>query len=766
VNGIIDTQSFTTTLSGPLSGSGSLTKDSSGTLIFTGASNGYTGDIFLDLGTLNIQNSAALGTGTLSFVGNNTILQAGVNDLVMSNPLHFNSSVNGIINTQGFTMAVGALSGSGSLTKEGSGTLVLTSASDDYTGDIFLDLGTINVQNSTSLGTGTLFFATNNTVLQAGANNLDIGTSLTFDSSVNGIIDTQDYAMTLSGSLSGAGSLTKVGSGLLDLLGNDTYTGSTSVNAGRLSVNGSLVSPVTVAPGATLGGTGTITNTVTIENAAILSPGNSVGTLTIATLILNSGSITRIEVDPTQSSELIITSGATIDGLLEVVPDLDDYSRSDLYTILTGPYSGTFNDLTYFDDGFQYTPIYLPNLIQLSALWLGIDTTGLSGNAKKVAKYLNKHAPIAPALMELASLSGEELKRALNSVSPARNALPIFVAQNTYFALSEIVNSHLSQQRFLKALQTKNKPLALNLIEDPMYLADASDQIPPASAPQKQNNPPYALWIGAFGEYFKGKEQHQTPGFEATTEGVLGAFDYYAKERGMAGMALGYAHTHLHEYDDAGKASINYFYSSLYGTVQASAFYMDVAAWWGYQDIENQRHIFYPGFEKTAKAYFHAWQLSPHLEFGGDVDFSWGGLEPYVAFDFVSTWQEKFKERGAGTMNMRQKSHYSSLLRSALGLRLYESWSGDWGCVLLKEEAGYVNKKIFHTGDVTTVIVGGTGSLFVETLQPTQNLGLAAAEVLYAPSNAHSPELSLGYFGEFGSKTQAHEVLLKIVKKF
>ena len=63
--------------------------------------------------------------------------------------------------------------------------------------------------------------------------------------------DTAGYAMTLSGSLSGPGGLTKVDSGTLILAATNTYSGSTVVNGGTLAVTGSLnpSSPLAVGGG-------------------------------------------------------------------------------------------------------------------------------------------------------------------------------------------------------------------------------------------------------------------------------------------------------------------------------------------------------------------------------------------------------------------------------------------------------------------------------------------------------------------------------------
>jgi len=60
--------------------------------------------------------------------------------------------------------------------------------------------------------------------------------------------------------------LTKSGTGTLTLFGTNTYGGVTTVNAGTLIVDGSVITPVTVNSGGTLGGGGTISNSVTVNS--------------------------------------------------------------------------------------------------------------------------------------------------------------------------------------------------------------------------------------------------------------------------------------------------------------------------------------------------------------------------------------------------------------------------------------------------------------------------------------------------------------------
>ena len=96
------------------------------------------------------------------------------------------------------------------------------------------------------------------------------------------------------------GSLTKIGTGTLTLSGNNTYTGATTVNAGKLIVDGSIASSsnVTVAAGASLGGHGAVSN---VNGAGTIAPGDSPGILTATQVDPSAGMSFTFELTKTGS---------------------------------------------------------------------------------------------------------------------------------------------------------------------------------------------------------------------------------------------------------------------------------------------------------------------------------------------------------------------------------------------------------------------------------------------------------------------------------
>jgi autotransporter-associated beta strand protein len=170
---------------------------------------------------------------------------------------NFQVANSGTYNFGGTVTESRALTGDGALSVSGNTTLVLTNASNTFTGGSTVAAGSeLQVGNGSSLP---------GSVSNSGRLAFNNASSLTY-----------------GGSLTGSGTLAKTGSGILTLTGNAAaYAGATQVQAGTVAVNGSLGGSLDVSLNAILSGTGTIGGNVSI--AGTQAPGGSgvVGTQTV-----------------------------------------------------------------------------------------------------------------------------------------------------------------------------------------------------------------------------------------------------------------------------------------------------------------------------------------------------------------------------------------------------------------------------------------------------------------------------------------------------
>ena len=241
--GNINTGGYAVTLSGVLSGSGGLNVLGQGNLTLAGG-NTYSGGTTILAGTLSLNNASALQNSTVTVSASNTLLfnsnsgaiatfnvggltGSGSIGLADGNyPVTLNVGGNGAGTTYS-----GVLAGPGSLVKIGAGLLTL-SGSNGYTGGTTVSAGTLQVGSG---GSGASIGGTSGV--------LDNG-SLIFNHA---------DGVTFPQIISGSGSLTQTGAGILTLLGSNTYSGGTTISAGTLQVGNG-------GSGASIGTTSSVLN--------------------------------------------------------------------------------------------------------------------------------------------------------------------------------------------------------------------------------------------------------------------------------------------------------------------------------------------------------------------------------------------------------------------------------------------------------------------------------------------------------------------------
>ncbi len=349
--------SGTVTLAASLVGTGgTLARTGGGTTLIGGTGNTFAGALSVAAGLVQIGTATTsnVGTQALGSVSNITVGSGAA--LVLKNSTAINSAapiaLSGTLSTDvagvaggGFTNYLGPLTMSG-------GSLIANSGANTSTFQSYAFAAGVTVTGSAasaiSTAPGAVGGGVHLTHVVGGLRAFDVA-DVTGSAAADLLVSAALINATSSGSASG---LRKTGVGTMLLSSTSTYSGATQVAAGTLLVNGQLAntSGVTVDAGATLGGAGVIAALATVNGT--LSPGNSPGELTLASLALGSTATTLIEVTGTtrgsQYDGITLTQagGLTYGGTLsfDFASLLGDNTTLDIFSF-TGSPSGAFSSV-------------------------------------------------------------------------------------------------------------------------------------------------------------------------------------------------------------------------------------------------------------------------------------------------------------------------------------------------------------------------------------------------------------------------------------
>ena len=242
--GTFDSNGFSGTFSGNISGNGSLTKIGAGTVTLSGT-NTYTGGTTINGGEISISSDTNIGGPSSPITFNGGLLQitGPVNTTFDTHTVNW-SSFNGgfdLSNKSSVLTISQNISGSGSFMVGGAGTVVLT-GTNTYTGGTTLLGGELSIPTDASIGGTTSKITFNGGVLQINGAQPNIDSHNVNWSTFSGGFDIVSAAntFTVSSAIGGSGIFTKAGAGVLLLNNANTFTGTTTIAGGTLRIANAL----------------------------------------------------------------------------------------------------------------------------------------------------------------------------------------------------------------------------------------------------------------------------------------------------------------------------------------------------------------------------------------------------------------------------------------------------------------------------------------------------------------------------------------------
>ncbi len=649
-----------------------------GTSVFTG-NNTYTGSTTISAGTLQIGNGGTTGAIASNIVDNSALV--------------FNRS-------DALTYA-GNISGTGSLTQAGSGTLTLT-GSNSYSGLTTISAGTLQIGNGGSSGSLT------GAVLNNGHLQLNRSTDFSLAGAIFGsgdVIKRGNNTLTLSGvnSYSGGtkleagtlliGNASAIGSGTLDMaefttiaftdsftLGNaitltgdpyvDVAAGVTTTLSGSIS-DGSLPGDLVKLGAGTLilSGTSTYTGPTEVAAGTLDMQGSIVSQVTVdsgATLIGN-GSIGGLTV---LNGATVSPGGNTSVDTLAVVGDIRfasgsrmvvDTASSGLSDLLHATGTATLNggSVLALQAGNNWRAATRYTLLTadsgLSGSFSDVTATFAFLNASLSYDANNVYLTLARNGSNFQSVgltpnqkhSGAAVE-SLGLGTPLYDSVVVLEANQAQVAFESLAGASLASARSA-------------VIDDARYLPAAINRRLQDVALNTQDG----LWSSAWGH----SQQHSGDGNyrSQNVDGqglVIGADRQFGANR--LGAVIG--QSHLTSDSSADHISSRAEHLGIYAATALDAWQLQAAASHSWYHNDSRRRIDLAGISDRARASYASGVTQVYVDGGYRFDFAQGSLTPFVNLARSWSQQERIAEHDSAAA-LRVQAQSTAVNYASLGLR-------------------------------------------------------------------------------------------------
>jgi subtilase-type serine protease len=560
-------------------------------------------------------------------------------------------------------------------------------------------------------------------------------------------VDTKGHDSWWRNDIGGSGGLTKRGSGLLLMTGNNTYAGPTTVKGGTLAVYGSNASSaLMVERGATLTGSGTVGRT---EVAGTVAPANPGKPLRVAgDYVQQAGSVyaAAIGADGVSADRIHVQGAARIDGAALQVQGIGLNAINREYTLLQA------------DGGIQGGYAEVPD----PYLFLDVEQ-GVRGNDHTRYRF-SLHRNATSFAVAAQTANQRAVARALDTAGTGLAPHDAVVMATRPDGLAprfdqwsgEAHASALSAFS-MQAGQMRDGMLGrARVMGHDGATALGSGLFSAGSQAVVQDGTGKATWAQYTGARDRIAGNGNAAGLRASNSGLLIGTDMpvpgSANDRARFGVAAGFSGGSVNVGDRGSVSDADSYALGAYGDARLdSGLRLRYGASHTWHTVSSRRAT--SGLD-TAQSRYRATTAQAFVEAGRPYSLERASVEPYAALAYVNTRRGAFDE--SGNAGLHADAARQQLGLSTLGVRGGTSWDLQGGSQLaLQGGAGWRHAY----GGVTPAarMHFAQGDSFQVQGAPVARNALVV-EAGASVQSDRGMRISLGYTGQLARNEQSHAV--------
>jgi len=509
---------------------------------------------------------------------------------------------------------------------------------------------------------------------------------------------------------------------------NDDITNVENINitGGQWYINGDASYSSILMSGGILSGTGNLGNlNVT---GGTLAPGSSIGTMTVnGDLTLGSGSTFVAEVANDETADKVVVTGtATLAGKIQgKATELIKHSFTVPVIETEQGRTGTFApvDTAFLRYSVSYTNYDV--LLNVRPTFTDFSHYATTSNQRSVGCALNDlfNNPsgcgddVLEAMYELPD--GDAVRDAYNQMMP-QDAL----------GQSEIIRNAMNQYSesvFGRMDNIRNSGQYAMSSDSRYLLAGASNSL--ALRPKTDEWMPFAKGFGVWGDR---DAESDIAGYQYNIYGLAGGVDKLVSENTLFGISVGGSWANVNYSQPSTSANIDSAVCSLYGSYFKDDWHLGLTLGYGHSWYDSQRGI--PFIGRQAKSDHQGNAYSAAIELGNNFGGTSMILEPVVGLGYTAVQEESYKEKGAGSLNLKVDSDTTDGIYTKLGIRLAKELKHQDMTLVPNVRAFWIHDFADRV-DLSSSFIGG-GSFTTEGLEPVHDMfNLGAGLNFYLKNN-------------------------------